>query len=148
MRERAPGVQEWVARMWNLRPERCAAMPLPDRVPDDLGTLLGAITGVYVPYLDANAAAYARGETLARYEVQGMTFTDPVKPYRVWCRDRLQCRLAALDQAARAEVERVLGRDAVARLSTPVAKRVESVIAELPLTAPRGPKAVDSWWRR
>ena len=96
MRERAPGVHEWVARMWNLRPDRFDAMPLPDRLPEDIGALLGAVAGVYLPYLDANAAAYAKGEKRVRYEVRGTTFVEPVKPYRVWCRDRLQSRLVEL----------------------------------------------------
>jgi glutathione S-transferase len=147
MRERAPGVQEWVARMWNLRPDRFDSMPLPDRLPEDLGALCDVVTGVYLPYLDANAAAYAKGEKLVRYQVRGTTFVEPVKPYRVWCRDRLQCRLAEIDDVARAGVQRVLGSDALGRLATPSPKRVENVIASLPLTARPESKAVDSWWR-
>jgi hypothetical protein len=147
MRVRAPGVQEWVARMWNLRPDRFAALPLPDRLPDDLGPLFDAITGIYLPYLDANAAAYARDEKQVRYDVRGTTFTDPVKPYRVWCRDRLQQQLADLDDAARSAVERVVGA-AIARLAKPSPKPVETMIDALPLTAPARSKPVDSWWRR
>jgi hypothetical protein len=147
MRERAPGVQEWVARMWNLRPERFAEEPLPDRIPDDLGALRDAIAAVYLPYLDANAAAYARGDALVGYEVAGTVFSEPVKPYRVWCHDRLQAALAALDDAARAEVRRVLGDDVLARLATPSPKPVESLVPALPLAGPRAAKAVDSWWR-
>jgi glutathione S-transferase len=149
MRERAPGVHEWVARMWNLRPDRFDSMPLPDRLPDDLGALCDAVTGVYLPYLDANAAAYAKSEKLVRYQVRGTTFTEPVKPYRVWCRDRLQCRLAELDEGARADVQRVIGSDeALVRLATPSPKRVDNMIASLPLTARRESKPVDSWWRK
>jgi Glutathione S-transferase, C-terminal domain len=148
MRERAPAVHEWVARMWNLRPERIAAMPMPERIPDDLGRLFGAITEVYLPYLDANAAAYARGEKRVTYDVRGTTISEPVKPYRVWCRDRLQAGLARLDDAARAGVDRALGASAAARLAEPSPKPVENLIAELPLTAPPKAKPVDSWWRR
>jgi hypothetical protein len=80
--------------------------------------------------------------------VADTTFTEPVKPYRVWCRDRLQSRLAALDEAARADVERALGsNEAVARLATPSARRADSVIASLPVTGRPEAKAVDSWWR-
>ena len=148
MRERAPGVQEWVARIWNLRPERFASLPLPDRVPGDLGAIFAAIMRVYLPYLEANAAAYARGEQRVRYDVQGTTFDEPTKPYRVWCRDRLQRDLTRLDAAARAEVERALGSsDAIARLATPSPRPAENVIASLPLTASPRARAVDSWWR-
>jgi glutathione S-transferase len=149
MRERAPGVQEWVARMWNLRPERFAARPLPDRVPDDLGAIFTAITSVYLPYLEANAAAYAREEPRVSYAVQGTTFDEPTKPYRVWCRDRLQRELAGLGAGARAEVERALGAsDALARLVTPSRRPAENVIAELPIRQGTRSRAVDSWWRR
>jgi hypothetical protein len=149
MRERAPGVHEWVARMWNLRPERLAAHALPDRMPDDLGPLLGAVTDVYLPYLDANAAAYANGERSVRYQVQGATFIEPVKPYRVWCRDRLQCRLAALDAAASARVEQALGaRGAAARVGAPSPKRGEDVGGARPLPASERSRSVDSWWRK
>ena len=148
MRERAPGVQEWVARMWNLRPDRFSSLPMPDAVPGDLGAIFTAIARVYLPYLEANAAAYARGEQDVRYHVQGTAFVEPTKPYRVWCRDRLQRELTGLGTAARAEVERALGAsDAVARLATPSPRPAENVIASLPVTASPRSKAVDSWWR-
>ena len=72
MRERTPGVQEWVARMWNLRPDRFASAPFPEQAPEDLAELFGTITGVYLPYLEANAAAYARGEERVRHDVRGV----------------------------------------------------------------------------
>jgi len=147
MRERAPGVHEWVARMWNLNPERVAAMPLVASLPADLGELGAFIAGVYLPYLDANASAYARGEKQVRYEVQGVAFVEPVKPYRVWCRDRLRGRLVELDDAARRQVRSVLSDEAIARLSARSPKPVENIFASLPLTERRSTKAVDSWWR-
>ena len=39
-----------------------------------------------------------------RYEVRGTPFAEPVKPYRVWCRDRLHARSVDLDHTARADV--------------------------------------------
>ena len=146
MRERAPGVQEWVARMWNLQPDRFGGDPLPDRVPDDLGALFEAVTDIYLPYLDANAAAYANGEERVRYEIRGTAFSEPVKPYRVWCRDRLQRQFTGLDAGARAAVQHVVGL-AIDGLGAPSPKPVETVISALPLTAPTRTKAVDSWWR-
>jgi glutathione S-transferase len=148
MRERAPGVHEWVARMWNLTPERLACEPMIDGLPDDLGPLLGAVTESYLPYLDANATAHATGEKKVRYAVQGTTFTEPVKPYRVWCRDRLHAGFVELDRAARARVARVLdSSDAVARLLTPSPQPVECPVPPLPLSGSCQAKPVDSWWR-
>ncbi len=148
MRERAPGVQEWVARMWNLRPGRLTSGPLPDRLPGDLEALLEAVSTVYLPYLDANASAYAKGERNVSYQVRGTRFSEPVKPYRVWCRERLRCRLVELDDISRAEVERALdSSETVARLATPSPIEVENAIASLPLTTSSRSSPVDSWWR-
>jgi glutathione S-transferase len=148
MRAHAPGVHEWVARMWNLRPQRLANQPMPEHLPDDLGPLLSAVTQDYLPYLDANAVAYAKGEKSTSCRVQNTTFTEPTKPYRVWCRDRLHSRFLELDQAARAQVERVLdSADAVARLLMPSPKPVECPIPPLPLSGTHHAKPVDSWWR-
>jgi glutathione S-transferase len=148
MRERGPGVHEWVARMWNLTPDRLASKPLPDRLPGDLGPLLEAVTQNYLPYLDANAVAYAKGEKRVTYQVQGTTFTEPVKPYRVWCRDRLHAQFLELDPEPGAQVDRFLqSSDAVSRIAMPSRKPVESPIPPLPLSGSRQAKPVDSWWR-
>jgi glutathione S-transferase len=148
MRERAPGVQEWVARMWNLRPDHVAAMPLPASCPDDLGALADAVAGVYLPYLDANAAAYAAGQAHVEYDVWGVVFREPVKPYRVWCRDRLHARFVALDAGAWGAIEAVLGSDAVGRLRAQSPKPAEDLIGPLPLRGGARARPVDSWWRR
>lgn len=147
MRTRAPGVHEWVARLWNTRPERVAGAPMPEALPDDLGALLALVTGVYLPYLDANAAAFAAGDARVRYAVQGVTFEEPVKPYRVWCRDRLQRRLAALPPADRAAVERATATAGLERLARPSPKAAGDPIGPLPIRAGQARRAVDSWWR-
>jgi glutathione S-transferase len=148
LRARAPAVQEWVARMWNAQPDRFAGAPLPEAIPGDLAALLGRVARDYVPALDANAKAFANGEARVRYEALGVTFDEPVKPYRVWCRDRLQRSLVELDAPERGAVERGLGARAVEQLATPSPRPAEDVLGALPIvpTTPRTP--VDSWWRR
>jgi len=148
LRARAPAVQEWVARMWNAHPERFAGAPLPETIPGDLAPLLGWVARDYVPYLDANARAHADGEERVRYEAQGASFDEPVKPYRVWCRDRLQRALAALDANERGAVERALGASAVGRLAAPSPRPAEDVVGTLPIAANARRRPVDSWWRR
>jgi glutathione S-transferase len=148
LRARAPAVHEWVARMWNVRPERIANAPLPEVIPADLGALLGLVARDYVPYLDANAAAYARLETRVRYAAGGVTFDEPVKPYRVWCRDRLHSELVALDASERSALERALGARAVARLAAPSPRPAEDVLGALPIVPGAPRTVVDSWWRR
>jgi glutathione S-transferase len=148
MRERAPAVLEWVARMWNLRPGRLTFHPLPDRLPEDLGEIFDVITRVYLPYLEANATAYADDEEHVAYQVRGVSFVEPVKPYRVWCRDRLQRGLCELDAPARAEVERALGSsELVERLATPSPRPARDPLGPLPLTTRAESKGIDSWWR-
>lgn len=148
LRARAPGVHEWVARLWNGSPERVAHAARIERLPDDLGALFALVTGEYLPYLEANARAWAAGEARVRYEAGVARFEEPTKPYRVWCRDRLQVRLAGLTPGARAEVETaVAAPDALARLATPSPRPVASKIGDLPLPGAETPDAVDSWWR-
>jgi glutathione S-transferase len=147
LRARAPGVHEWVARMWNARPERFASAPLPDAIPRDLGPLLAPVVRDYLPYLEANARAHAEGQTRVRYEACGASFDEPVKPYRVWCRDRLVERLVALDAAERAAVVRTLGSELTARLAAPSPRPVASAVPPLPIRTAAPRARVDSWWR-
>jgi len=148
MRARAPGVYEWLARMWNARPQRIAAAPLPNALPDDLGPLLALVTGVYLPYLDANARAHAAGEKRVRYPAQGVTFEEPVKPYRVWCRDRLRQALLRLEASERDAVERALQAPAaLAALAEPSPRPVASIVPPLPIRQPAARRPTDSWWR-
>ena len=149
MRQRAPHVLEWTARLWATTPTRIAQVAMPERAPDDLSELLAAVTDVYLPYLDANAAAYAAGQKRVRYRVQGVTFEEPTKPYRVWCRDRLHRRFVALDPVSRSAVERALGAsDAAARLDAPSARPATELVAALPIRSDgASSRPVDSWWR-
>lgn len=148
MRTRAPGVHEWVARMWNATPARVARGPLPETIPEGLEPLLRMVTKIYLPYLAANAGAHARGETRVRYTVQGVTFEEPVKPYRVWCRDRLQRRFVQLEPADRRAVEAALGSSAaVEDLAAPSPAPFPDPIGGLPIAPDARRTPVDSWWR-
>jgi len=148
MRAQAPAVQQWVARMWNLTPERIASQTLPEDLPQDLAGLLKLVTRDYLPYLAANANAYAEGKRQVSYAVQGVLFEDPVKPYRVWCRDRLQRFATELDAVALARVQQALGSGApITALMEPSPKPVEKLVPSLPLRRNSASKPVDSWWR-
>lgn len=147
MRKRAPGVYEWVARMWNIAPSRFAERPLPASIETDLAPLLGAVSQVYLRYLEVNETAYLAERQQASYFALGVEWKEPVKPYRVWCLDRLRSELAALDAEARSRVAAVLEPTGFAILAKPRAARVPEVVRELPITE-RGRRAVvDSWWR-
>jgi len=90
MRQRAPRVFEWQARLWNARASRNQGVPVCD-VPNDLDSILEDAGTGYLPYLNANARAWQQG--LARFDpkIQGVQYSKvPVSQYRVWCLEQLQ----------------------------------------------------------
>lgn len=104
MRERAPAVYAWVARMWNARGSRTqGAWLAAEEVPALWRALLADAGEAYLPYLHANAVAWREGRARMDLAVQGVAYHRlPVVRYRVWCRERLQQhveRLAEPDQA-------------------------------------------------
>jgi glutathione S-transferase len=112
MRQRAPSVFAWVARLWNARASRIhGGWPEPGRLPELWLELLREAGESYLPYLHANAAAWRNGRSRFNYRVQGTTFTDcPAVRYRVWCRERLQDHFEALTEPGRAAVRELLER--------------------------------------
>ncbi len=146
MRERAPGVHAWVARLWNLRPESFADAPPLTRIPDDVAPLLHDVTHIYLPYLAANAVAHAAGKKHATYHVQGVDWREPVKPYRVWCLGELQRRYAQLGEEDRAVIDDRLGAGAQV-LQQPLAVPVADLFTALPLRGQATRPPADSWWR-
>lgn len=81
-------------------------------------------------------------------ERRRVSFVEPVRPYAVWCRDRLQRRLAELEASGRAEVERALGSsEAVERLAAPSPRPARNPLGSLPLIAPPRSHGIDGWWR-
>lgn len=116
MVDHAPAVYAWVGRVWNARASREGRATLEDFDSPDWDAVFAEIGRDYLGYLDANAAAYARGEQ--RFE---LTLADaryprmPVVRYRVACREQLLKAYAALDGEARASVQQRLARSGVGR---------------------------------
>lgn len=108
MRARAPAVFEWLGRMWNARARRLCAEPLLDRLPDDWLPVLRDAGQTYLPYLAANAEAFAAGAKSFAVAIEGVTYRLPVHRYRVWCLERLQARYEKLAPDAQARVKTVL----------------------------------------
>jgi glutathione S-transferase len=107
MRDRAPHVWAWVARLWAARAGAGdGAFVAPGTLPHGWGALLDDAGTAYLPYLAENAAAWAAGAARFDYAVQGVTYRG-LRPhrYRVWCRERLQQAFDALPAGARAPVE-------------------------------------------
>ena len=110
MRDTAPAVYAWVARVWAARASTTHG-PLVSGVPENWGPILDEIGTAYLPYLAANATAWREGRKRFDLTLPGVCYEAlPTSRYRVWCLERLQARQRALappDQAAvRALLER------------------------------------------
>ena len=112
MRERAPSVLAWAARVWNARPESIGAAPLPETAPQDLDPLIRLAARDHLTELDANASAAAGGLKVARFRRADAEWRLPVSPYRVQCLADLQAAFNALDDADRIQVQERLGPQA------------------------------------
>jgi glutathione S-transferase len=101
MRNRAPRVYAWVARMWNARASEIRG-GLVDGVPEDWGPLLGEIGATHLEHLCANALAFAEGREHFDVAIQSVTYRNlPTSRYRVWCLERLRAHYQNLPSAAR-----------------------------------------------
>lgn len=90
MRETAPAVHEWTARMWNARASRDAA-PLLDEVPEDWNPILRSIGTAYLPYLAANARAWDAKQSHFDIDIEGASYRQiRTAAYRVWCLEELR----------------------------------------------------------
>jgi glutathione S-transferase len=108
MREKAPAVNEWVARMWNARGARLSGS-LEQGIPADLLPLLTEIGQSHLPNLAANARAWKAGHKHYDISLQSTHYRDiPTSRYRGWCLEELQARFNALDTAAREQVTQLL----------------------------------------
>jgi glutathione S-transferase len=110
MRDQAPAVYEWIARVWNARASRTHG-PLVPGVPEDWSPILDEIGSAYLPYLAANAEAWKEQRRRFDVTLQEVAFTGfRVFDYRVWCLEQLRGHYQALPAAARDEARALLER--------------------------------------
>lgn len=110
MRERAPGVYAWVARLWNARAGH-ASDALVEGVPADWAPLLDDVASAYLPYLCANAEAWTLRQRRFDVTIQGTTYRRvPTSRYRVWCLEQLRHHYDVLAPPARDDARRWLER--------------------------------------
>lgn len=104
MRETAPAVFEWIARMWNARASVTKGEFL-EHVPDDWGPILDSIGSAYLPYLCANAEAWKAGKSHFNVNIEGAPYRDiRTARYRVWCLEELRRHFNALSGPHQSEV--------------------------------------------
>ena len=149
MRDTAPGVHEWVARMWNMKPQRFSSSAQVEVISTDLGGLLEPVASAYLPYLLANQKAVIAGRNEVNYDALGVTWKEPAKPYRLWCLDQLRRSYDALDDAPRERVADTLNNtDAVKTLLMAPTGSCDHLVRSLPLTSNGAEPAIyDSWGR-
>lgn len=114
MRDGAPAVYEWVARMWNARADRlanAAALAGEPTVPADLGPLIARAARRYLPALHANAKAVAEGRETYSVTLEGKEYPNLRSvTFQAWRRRVLQQQLAGLDPEAAARARAILSR--------------------------------------
>jgi glutathione S-transferase len=104
MRETAPAVFEWVARVWNARLSVTGGELL-EHVPDDWGPILDSIGSAYLPYLGANAEAWKAGQSHFDVDIEGAPYRHiRTARYRVWCLEELRRHFEELSEAHQREV--------------------------------------------
>ena len=97
MRDQAPAVYEWVARLWHARSSKMGIpVPTDDRIPDDWDLVLTDIGQCYLPYLIGNAKAFGAGRSFFDLTIEGVAYHLPVHPYRVYCLEQLLGHFKAL----------------------------------------------------
>ena len=101
IRQRAPAVLEWVARLWNTRLSDCQG-EWPGQLPDDLKPLLRDIGESYLPYLNANVQAVAADRKHFDVSVGGVDYKGArYSRYRVWCLQQLRSHFEQLPEVAK-----------------------------------------------
>jgi glutathione S-transferase len=110
MRQQAPAVWEWAARLWNSR-LLAESSGLPDGVPDDWGAILDEVGQCYFPYLCANLEAVQAGKGRFDAEIGGVRYRGAhASRYRVWCLKRLREHFETLSESEQAEARQLLER--------------------------------------
>lgn len=109
LRERAPNVLAWTARLWAATPEGLLGSERAGDPPGDLDPLLRCIAADYLPYLAANLEAVANHAPRVSFESFGGRFEIPASPYRAGCWLDLRRQFAALSPEDQSAVSARLG---------------------------------------
>lgn len=113
MRNRAPTVYEWVARMWTVKPAD-GGPSLITAIDPCLASFLTETCETNLAQHRQNAEAFGRGDRRFDLTVQGVVYEKvPVSRYRVWCLEQLRLAWAALAPDIQAALQ--------ARLTAPAA---------------------------
>lgn len=108
MAQSAPRLRAWLDRVEDLSGLDEGAWLDRDALAGHLGELLAEIGRVYVPFLLANAAAAAAGQSDFETMIDGSRWTQPVFPYQAKCLLTLRAARDALSAEARGALDTLL----------------------------------------
>jgi glutathione S-transferase len=161
MREEAPAVYAWVARMWDAthstvdpagdrKLQTKISKKLPGkrdsikwsaksgRLPPGWIPILRSMGATYLPYLSAMARAADAGRKKFNVTIENTKYRKlPVVPYRLWCRKRLQDHFEGLSEGARRRVTTTLREAGCDQLWDGGSGLQSAEFDPLPLCAPR-----------
>ena len=108
LREQGPAVNEWCARMWNLSPESLSCSEV-TTVPENINVFLTGFDQEYLPYLQANIAAYKADKKQFSFKdhcgEHKADRTIATSAYRIWSFNQLQKRFQELPDADKKTLE-------------------------------------------
>lgn len=111
MRETAPAVNEWNARLWNARASACNQKLL-DQVPDDWDPILKSIGSAYLPYLNANAQAWTAEQSHYDCAIEGAPYRNiRTSRYRVHCLEELRRHYLELSEEQQQQTRHILEKN-------------------------------------
>lgn len=110
MRQEAPTVYEWVARMWAANSSDMG--DIVTSVPDDTQPLLREVCGCHLGQLAANAESFAADNPRFDMTIQGTHYRSiRTSQYRVWCLEELRRRFSELNYNDQTKVRALLPFD-------------------------------------
>jgi glutathione S-transferase len=119
MRNHAPRVYTWVARMWEARAQPDSAALLTE-VDEPIAAILREASETHLVQLRENARAFGASATHFEMEVQGCRYRHlPVSRYRVWCLEELHRHWQVLDEPTRGSLRPHLDASACELLDAP-----------------------------
>ena len=108
MRQEAPAVWEWAARLWNTRLQDCSGALL-QGIPADWGPIFDEIGRQYLPYLCANVDAVTAGRKRFDVNIDGVQYRGARwSKYRVWCLQQLRVHFKALASSDQVSAQALL----------------------------------------
>ena len=107
MRQTAPAVYEWVARMWAAKPFNLGE--LHTAVHEETHALLREVCECHLGQLAANAVAFNAGKSRFDMTIQSTLYRSiKTSQYRAWCLEELRRRFFELDDDAQAKAKALL----------------------------------------